>query len=71
MFSISINMFKKNSNKYIQKQNLYIGLIKCTQIIIKKLNRTKKWNASFHYKFEKKNSKTKTIPLWKSLNIIL
>jgi hypothetical protein len=37
-FYVSVNKFKKNGNKYIQKQNLFIILIKCIQIVIKKQN---------------------------------
>ncbi len=42
-FFISINRFKKNSNMYIQKQNLYAILTKYTQTTIKKQNWKMKW----------------------------
>jgi hypothetical protein len=55
----------------MQKQNLYIVLIKCVHIIIKILNKIEKWNASFHYKFEKKKKENINNPLLKEFEYYL
>jgi len=55
-FFISVTRFEKQNNKKYNGKNLYMILIKWTQIAIKKIELKK---IFFHYKFVKKKKKKK------------